>query len=87
MQTSLLAFHDAGVAGQEASLLQGGAVRITIDSVQSAGNAQADCASLAGGAATVNEDDSVELAFELEQNTSNTSNEPIAPNASNACPQ
>ena len=68
MQTSLLAFHDAGVAGQEASLLQGGAVRITIDSVQSAGNAQADCASLAGGAATVNEDDSVELAFELEQN-------------------
>ena len=68
MQTGLLAFHDAGVAGQEASLLQGGAVRITIDGVQSAGNAQADCASLAGGAATVNEDDSVELAFELEQN-------------------
>ena len=68
VQTSLLAFHDAGVAGQEASLLQGGAVRITIDRVQSAGTAQADCASLAGGAATVNEDDSVELAFELEQN-------------------
>ena len=67
MQTGLLAFHDASVAGQEASLLQGCAVRITIDSVQSAGNAQADCASLAGGAATVNEDDSVELAFELEQ--------------------
>ena len=50
VQTSLLALHDASVAGQEASLLQGGAVRITIDSVQSAGNAQADCASLAGGA-------------------------------------
>ena len=68
VQTSLLALHDASVAGQEASLLQGGAVRITIDSVQSAGNAEADGAGLAGGAATVNEDDSVELAFELEQN-------------------
>ena len=68
MQTSLLAFHDAGVAGQEASLLQGGAVGITIDGVQSAGNAEADGAGLAGGAAAVNEDDSVELAFELEQN-------------------
>ena len=67
MQTGLLAFHDASVAGQEASLLQGCAVRITINGVQSAGNAQADCASLAGGAATVNEDDSVELAFELEK--------------------
>ena len=67
MQTGLLAFHDASVAGQEASLLQGCAVRITIDGVQSAGNAQTDCASLAGGAATVNEDDSVELAFELEK--------------------
>ena len=41
VQTSLLALHDASVAGQEASLLQAGAV---------------------------NEDDSVELAFELEQN-------------------
>ena len=68
MQTGLLAFHDAGVAGQEASLLQGGAVRITIDGVQRAGNAQADCTGLTGGAATINEDDSVELAFELEQN-------------------
>ena len=46
----------------------GGAVGITIDGVQSAGNAEADGAGLAGGAAAVNEDDSVELAFELEQN-------------------
>ena len=68
VQTSLLALHDASVAGQEASLLQGGAVGITIDGVQSAGNAEADGAGLAGGAAAVNEDDSVELAFELEQN-------------------
>ena len=55
MQTSLLALHDASVAGQEASLLQGGAVGITIDGVQSAGNAEADGAGLAGGAAAVNE--------------------------------
>mgnify|MGYP000703657741 FL=1 len=57
-----------GRRGSGSQPSSGGAVRITIDSVQSAGNAQADCASLAGGAATVNEDDSVELAFELEQN-------------------
>ena len=68
MQTGLLALHDAGVAGQEASLLQGGAVGVTIDGVQSAGHAETDGAGLAGGAAAVNEDDSVELAFELEQN-------------------
>ena len=55
VQTSLLALHDASVAGQEASLLQGGAVGITIDGVQSAGNAEADGAGLAGGAAAVNE--------------------------------
>ena len=57
-----------GRRGSGSQPSSGGAVRITIDGVQSAGNAQADCASLAGGAATVNEDDSVELAFELEQN-------------------
>ena len=68
VQTSLLAFHDASVAGQEASLLQGGAVGVTVDGVQSAGNAETDGTGLTGGAAAVNEDDSVELAFELEQN-------------------
>ena len=67
MQTSLLALHDAGVAGQEAGLLQGGAIRITIDGVERTGHAEADGAGLAGGAAAVNEDDSVELAFELDR--------------------
>ena len=42
MQTSLLAFHDTGVAGQHAGLLQGGAVGVTVDGVQSAGNAETD---------------------------------------------
>ena len=68
VQTNLLALHDAERRGSEASLLQGGAVGITIDGVQSAGYAEADGAGLASGAAAVNEDDSVELAFELEQN-------------------
>ena len=65
VQTSLLAFHDTGVAGQHAGLLQGGAVGVTVDGVQSAGNAETDGTGLTGGAAAVNEDDRVELAFEL----------------------
>ena len=67
MQTSLLALDDTGVASQEASPLQRDTVRIAVNSVERAGNTEADCASLTGGAATVHEDDSVELALKLEQ--------------------
>ena len=67
MQTGLLALHDAGVAGQEASLLQGSAVGIAVDGVERASHAEADGAGLAGGAAAVDEHDGVELAFELQQ--------------------
>ena len=42
VQTSFLRSTTRASRGQEASLLQGGAVGITIDGVQSAGNAEAD---------------------------------------------
>ena len=67
VQTSLLAFHNASVAGQEASLLQSNTVCIAIDGIQCTSNTQANSASLAGGAAAVNEDYDVELTFKLEQ--------------------
>ena len=49
------------------AFFRGGAVGVTVDGVQSAGNAETDGTGLTGGAAAVNEDDSVELAFELEK--------------------
>ena len=67
VQTGLLALHDAGVAGEHAGLLQGRTVRLTVDCVQRAGHAETDGAGLAGGAAAVDEDDSVELALKLEE--------------------
>ena len=67
MQTGLLTLHDAGVAGEEASLLQCCAVGIAVDGVEGTSHAQADCAGLACGAATVDEHDCVELTFELQE--------------------
>ena len=62
VQTGLLALHDARVASEETGLLQGGAVGLTVDLVERAGDAQAQGAGLAGDATAVDTGDDVEAA-------------------------
>ena len=52
LETGLLALDDACVAAQVTGLLQGGAVVVDVDLVQRTGDAEAQCAGLARGAAT-----------------------------------
>ena len=71
MQTSLLAFHDAGVAGQEASLLQHRTVLVALLQ-QGAAQAVTDSASLTGNTAAGNADDDVILALQAQQDQRRT---------------
>src|SRR6478672_7675598 len=48
LETSLLALHDASVAGEQAGLLQGRTVGLDVDGVERTGDAQAQRAGLAG---------------------------------------
>ena len=61
MQTVLLAFLGAGIAGQEACRFQSGLIAFVCDD-QSAGDAVADSARLTGEAAALHVHDNVELA-------------------------
>src|SRR6476661_7956525 len=66
LETGLLALRDAGVAGEEAGLLQRRAVELLVDAVERARHAEADGTGLAGGATTVHADEHVVGAVELE---------------------
>ena len=66
MQTGLLALDDAGVASEETCLLQGGAIGVAVDLVQSAGDAEAQRARLPGNAAAVDAGDDVETTLKVE---------------------
>src|SRR6478735_9402114 len=67
LETGLLALGDAGVAGEEAGLLEGGTVQLLVDAVERAGHTEADRAGLAGGATAVHTHEHVVGAVELQQ--------------------
>ena len=62
LQAGLLALLDPRVAGEQAGLLERGAVGLVVDGVQAAGDAEAQRAGLAGDAAAVDAGDDVERA-------------------------
>src|SRR5690606_6990329 len=66
LESGLLALDGAGVAREEAGLLQGRPVVLTVDLVERAGDAEAQGASLAGGATTNDAGDHVVAADEVE---------------------
>src|ERR687886_1257881 len=65
LEAGLLALLHPRVAGEEAGLLQRGAVGVEVDPVEGAGHAEAQRAGLAGGAAAVDAGDDVEAALEV----------------------
>src|SRR5699024_1872160 len=65
-RTGLLALDDAVVAREEPGLLQGGPVVLDVDLVQRARDTEPDGTGLTGGAATVDADEHVEAALEVE---------------------
>src|SRR5690606_35328381 len=67
LQAGLLALHRTGVAGEEPGLLEDRTVRLGVDLVQRAGDAQAQRTGLAGDAAAVDAGDHVEPALDVEQ--------------------
>ena len=67
LQTVLLSLLHSGVAGQEASGLQGG-TELSVQAQQSAGNAVTDSAGLAGNAAACDGDNHVNLANQVGSN-------------------
>src|SRR6478672_6807592 len=66
LETGLLTLDDAGVTGEVAGLLQGGAVVLDVDLVQRTGDAEAKRTGLAGGATAVDAGNDVVGAFEIE---------------------
>src|SRR6187431_1544265 len=67
LETSLLALHDASVAGQEACLLERRAVVVLVDAVEGTGHAETQRAGLTGGAATLDAGVNVEATLDVEQ--------------------
>jgi hypothetical protein len=67
LETGLLALDDAGVAGQEAGLLQRRAVVLGVDRVQRTGDAEAQGAGLAGDAAAGDARDDVEATLDVHE--------------------
>src|SRR5689334_13277387 len=66
LETSLLALHDAGVAGEQAGLLERRAVGLDVDGVERTGHTEAQGAGLTGDATAVDAGDHVEAALELQ---------------------
>src|SRR5918911_4788397 len=65
LEAGLLALLHPGVTGEEAGLLQRGAVGVEVDPVEGAGHAEAQCSGLPRGAAAVDAGDDVEAALEV----------------------
>ena len=66
MQSSLLALDHAGVAGQEARLLESGAIGVTVDLVEGSSDAQTQGSGLSGDTTAVDAGDDIETPFEVE---------------------
>ena len=67
LEACLLTLGGAGIAGQEASLLEGRTVSVAVDLVEGARHAEAQGTGLAGDAAAIDAGDDVEAAVNVEQ--------------------